>query len=279
MQNTPVDVSGLREKMIKVYVKGGLGNQLFQYAYGRAESLRKKTSLCIDTSDLLYPVYFREKETPRNFTLQHFNIQAEVISPKMNPYLKQIFRKLYEWVTKKERGYQSEKYFKDHEKAIRDDLKIITPLSSQTCVFLQKISSDSNSVSIHIRRGDYVKDQKAIIFHGEFDMDYYNRAVRKIIDTKDIKPSLYIFSDEIEWVKNNLKFDYPTVYVSGNICDYEELYLMSQCKHNIIANSTFSWWGAWLNQNPEKIVIAPSRWLAGSNISINEIIPDKWIKI
>ena len=136
---------------------------------------------------------------------------------------------------------------------------------------ISELILNSNSVGIHIRRGNYVADAQVNHIHGTCDMDYYNRSI-KYISGRITNPHFYIFSDEIEWAKQNFKIEFPMTYVDTNIGfdgenyqddkNYEDLRLMSQCKHNIIANSSFSWWGAWLNVNPNKIIIAPKNWFA-----------------
>jgi hypothetical protein len=266
--------------MIKIYLKGGLGNQLFQYAYGRAESIRKNIRLVLDLSDLIYPLYLRKKETPRELGLHHFNIQAEIYKPKSNPIIKQFVRKAYEWLVKRERGFQNEKYFKDIIPTLRKDLTLKNPLATEAYKVADQITRDHHATSLHIRRGDYTIDEAALQYHGKCDEAYYLKAIDVLTKKTGFSPSIYIFSDDIEWVMKNISFPVQTTFVSNpGIADYEELYLMSICRHNIIVNSTFSWWGAWLNVNPEKIVITPSHWVLGSGVDVHEIIPAEWTKI
>jgi len=138
----------------------------------------------------------------------------------------------------------------------------------------------SNSVSLHIRRGDYVQNQEANKFHGICSPEYYSQAMN-LIEQKIENPHYFVFSDEVGWVRENIKFNYPVDFVSGNsISEAEELSLMSKCKHNIIANSSFSWWGTWLNTSPEKIVIAPKKWIENTDLAdASDLIPKEWIKI
>ena len=139
--------------------------------------------------------------------------------------------------------------------------------------------SQTNSVSLHIRRGDYVSNQKTNQTHGTCDLDYYQRCITEI--EKEVEnPYFFVFSDEIEWVKENLKINHPAEYVDQNTGDksYEDMRLMSQCKHNVIANSSFSWWGAWLNSYPDKIVFAPKRWFASDKHNTKDLIPEGWKK-
>src|SRR3989344_4984067 len=137
--------------------------------------------------------------------------------------------------------------------------------------------SGTNSVSVHIRRGDYVTNANTNQFHGLCSLDYYNKAV-SFISSKQNEMELFVFSDDIEWCKENLKYDFPIHFVETNDA-HSDMYLMSLCKHNIIANSSFSWWGAWLNDNFQKIVVAPSQWIADASVNTQDLIPKGWIKI
>ncbi|MEI6553564.1 MAG: alpha-1,2-fucosyltransferase, partial [bacterium] len=137
----------------------------------------------------------------------------------------------------------------------------------------------SNSISIHIRRGDYISNQEANNFHGSCSIDYYTEAIN-IIKGKVSNPIFFVFSDDIAWVKENLKSDIVATWVSEyNLDNTEDLLLMSFCKHQIIANSSFSWWGAYLNRNINKIVIAPKKWIANKGYNTDEITPSSWIKL
>jgi len=137
----------------------------------------------------------------------------------------------------------------------------------------------TNSISIHIRRADYL-DKNTNEKHGCCSMDYYRQAINYMSKMVE-KPTFFIFSDDIEFSKHALKSPFQVRFVdhNGPEKNYEDLILMSNCSHNIIANSTFSWWAAWLNRNPDKIVIAPSRWFTDSRLNSNNIIPDKWLKL
>ena len=144
---------------------------------------------------------------------------------------------------------------------------------------LDKIKS-TNSISLHIRRGDYVIKKRYQEVYAECTLDYYKRGVEEITKRYE-NPTLFIFSDDPDWVKANLKLDYESVYVDINSGEksYADMRLMSSCNHNVIANSSFSWWGAWLNNNPEKIVIAPEKWFKDDSINQKDVIPESWIRI
>jgi hypothetical protein len=174
--------------------------------------------------------------------------------------------------------WQTEKYFKDCEEIIRTEFTFKQPLNKKNSELSETIRR-KNSVSIHIRRGDYIYNSEEYKIHGLCSIDYYKKAV-ECIANKAGELTLFIFSDDIEWVKNNLKFDFPIIFVDNNVDDiHEDLRLMSLCKHNIIANSTFSWWGAWLNNNKEKIVIAPKKWFNEFEADTKDIYPDSWMRI
>ena len=286
--------------MIIVQLKGGLGNQMFQYAFGRSMALFHNTSLKIDVN------YFENQDpgvTPRKYELDVFDLKQSyatnkeiqsiqqqypnwiqksigkllprfrpVFKEKNEKYIKSIFFALNNVYFK---GYwQNEKYFKNIEILIREEFSFKHPLSQKAKSLLEEIGSNE-SVSLHIRRTDYIG--KAV---GEVcTPGYYKKAIQHIEDLKN-NIRLYVFSDDIEWVRSNLAFSHPTIFVdktyTENI-DWMDMQLMSKCKHNIIANSSFSWWAAWLNDNPKKIVIAPNEWNFKKNI--NDIIPPEWITI
>lgn len=259
-------------KVIKI--KGGLGNQLFQYAYGRN---------CIDQGEeIAFDISFfghNKKDTFRPFLLNKFNISEDIVfvNQKQNA-LKKIISKFYSKITGNYKFYQSEKYFINIEKSLRKELTLKNPFSPIAQDFVNQITNYSNSVSIHIRRGDYITNSSVNKHHGTCGLDYYKNAILKIKEFIQ-SPIFFIFSDDIEWAKENLEIE-NAIYVSDpGISECEELVSMSYCKHNIIANSTFSWWGAWLNQNPDKVVIAPKQWTTSKTADELGILPKDWIQL
>jgi hypothetical protein len=176
-------------------------------------------------------------------------------------------------------GFQSYKYFDKHRNILVKELVPKNDLAGKNEEFAAHISS-CNSVSLHVRRGDYVFDEKTHRKHGVLPLDYYKRAV-DIIKRKIEDPVFFVFSDDKEWVKENLKFNCQTVFVDHNGAEsgHEDMRLMSLCKSNITANSSFSWWGAYLNSNPEKNVIAPEKWLADKKVNLDDLIPKNWLVI
>lgn len=279
--------------MIKVVINGGLGNQMFQYAVGRAAALRNKTNLKLDVSWYEYT----GKNTKRNFELDKFNIKAKTFGKGLAALINKILVKLrlikmfYEkeiykfddsFFTSKNiylNGFwQNEYYFKDYINVIRKDFYIKGELS-KNFLLLKNKTENSESVAVHIRRGDYVVNQETNNFHGTCSLDYYKQSI-SLIKERIAKPCFYIFSDDINWVKSNLRLSNDVVWISDyKINDVEELILLSLCKHQIIANSSFSWWGAYLNENPEKIVIAPQRWINDDRYNTSNMTPSSWIKI
>jgi len=177
-------------------------------------------------------------------------------------------------------GYwQTERYFADFKEEIRKQFKISRPLHSATLRLLTDIL-EKNSVGIHVRRGDYVHNRHTNAMHGTCPLQYYQKAVSFILEQQD-NCHLFVFTDDIPWVKRNMRLSDRQVIVElpEEVPDYEAMYLMSQCRHNIIANSSFSWWGAWLNKNPRKIVVAPRRWFRSNDMDAKDIIPNEWIRL
>ena len=174
-------------------------------------------------------------------------------------------------------GYwQSESYFKSFENNIRQDFTFREPLFGQNADLALAISN-TRSVSLHVRRGDYLNSA----YHEICSLDYYRTAIFYISE-RLAWPYFFIFSDDIAWVKAHLKIDFPCHYVEHNQGNqsYQDMQLMSLCRHHIIANSTFSWWGAWLNPNPEKIVVAPKKWFTTTNKNnTQDLFPQNWVRL
>ena len=261
-----------------IAIKGGLGNQMFQYAHGRNLELAGK-KIVFDTS--FYTGNRAKIDTARNFKLNNFNIETKAMfSQKKHPYLNLITKVLIHLNLSDGGFWQSEKYFIENEGSIRKEFTLKSPLTSKEQEISTKIKNAQNSVFLHVRRGDYVSDAKTNEHHGTCGPEYYAKALEYIASKIGKEITVFIFSDDIEWVKQNMPIPYPVTYVSSpDIPDYEELALMSMCEHNIIANSSFSWWGAWLNPNPDKIVIAPKQWTKKAQWQQKDIIPKSWIRI
>jgi hypothetical protein len=294
--------------LIIVNLKGGLGNQLFQYAAARMLSVHHKTSLKLDTSHF-------EIAKLRTYCLKYFCIQENFATPKEIGALKwtsryaltrsnflgkpfrvieRNFRRsiLYEGRLRPYNpnilktptdvyldGYwQSERYFANIENVIRREFTFKSQPKSKNEEIAREISK-SNSVSIHVRRGDFVLERKNRMFY-TCGTGYYEDCIA-LIKEKVQNPRFFVFSDDFSWPKQNLRLAYPTTFVTHNDATavHEDLQLMSLCKHNIIANSTLSWWGAWLNMNTDKIVLAPKKWFNYPRFDTRDLLPQDWIKM
>lgn len=290
--------------MVIALLKGGLGNQLYQYASARALAEKNKTSIWLDLS-------FLNKEAPnitkRNFELHHFNLieskDVKVINNSNLKLSKNIIQKLAIKTLKKlileyvECGshfnanffksnrsvaidgyFQSYKYFDSIRHQLFHDFQIIEPLDNRNLEVLGLILK-YDSVCMHVRRGDYVSLEAANKFHGLCDLNYYSKAIA-MIHSEIKNPHFFIFSDDIPWCRshfNEANISFVNINNSDNA--HLDLNLMKNCKHFIIANSSFSWWGAWLAENENKIVIAPKRWFAEENSNIEDRIPNEWLVI
>lgn len=277
--------------MLTIELKGGLGNQMFQYAAGRSLSFKKNKKL---NFDLTFLQDKSSKDIKRNYLLDKFNIDNNILinqEKKVNKYIKLIakfatkffgemfyFHLIFLSSRYLDGYFQSEKYFKNIEDVIRKEFTLKNEMAESAQGVEREISNSSNSVSLHIRRGDYVADVKTNSYHGICELDYYDRAV-KYLKNKFGELNIFVFSDDIVWVRENLKLENMHFVSKEEIKDYEELILMSRCKNNIVANSSFSWWGAWLNKNKDKIVIAPKKWFQKFNINEKNIVPKTWIRL
>ena len=174
-------------------------------------------------------------------------------------------------------GYwQSEKYFADVGPQIRADFSFCAPLDGKNAE-LARLIACTQAVSLHVRRGDYANDPKTKSTHGLCSLHYYHAAVSRVAAAV-AKPVFFIFSDDIAWVRANLSMTFEHHFVEHNqgAASHNDMRLMSLCQHHVIANSSFSWWGAWLNPSADKLVIAPNKWFAGSQ-SVQDLFPEGWV--
>jgi hypothetical protein len=295
--------------MIVVKLKGGLGNQMFQYALAKSLFLGTGQEIFFDANFSHY-----NNETKRHYTLDCFKLDQRIRRIKSsampwvfrdpaNDFFKKIwirlrlhnlFTKDWQYFLEQDHGYhteikkflglvyldgywQSEKYFSNYCQDILKDFTLV-----KTSEKFDKVANDiknNKSVSIHVRRSDYLTNPSAEAVHPVCSLDYYAKAI-ELIKSKISHPKFFVFSDDPDWVRNNLPLERGEfVMVSGNnLRDCEELILMSKCLHQIIANSSFSWWGAWLNQQADKIVIAPNQWLRYDPQPL-DLIPETWLKL
>lgn len=284
--------------MIIVRLKGGLGNQMFEYALARRISIEKNIELKIDTS-------FLEAEakdyTKRGLELFKFNINAEIATNKeIKSILMQGWKNIFYPVWIKDRGidkffkkklgsndlyldgyWQSYFYFESIIDIIGNDFTVKQPLKGDYFEYITNQINNTNSVSLHFRRGEYVDNPKVNSHHGICPIEYYHNSIDYIAKTV-VNPHLFVFSDDIEWVKANFKSILPITFIDYSDNDLlSDFRLMSMCKHNIIANSSYSWWAAWLNKNKNKIIVAPKRWYINerSQKKSQSMIPPEWIRV
>jgi hypothetical protein len=295
--------------MIITHLKGGLGNQMFQYAAGLALAEKHHVDLKLDLS-FLETSKGSSEFTKRNFDLEIFDFNYHIASPseiklftgKERTFLYRLRRKLFPSSIKQKiyrydqlnydsgfaalgpdvfmDGYfQSPHYFLKAEDQIRSHFRFKNPATGRNKELSGEIGA-CNSVSIHVRRGDYLSPVNLSLFGNIATLDYYSKAILKM-KAELTDPKFYVFSDDAEWVKQNIVVDAPVTYIDFNSGDnsFEDMRLMSLCRHNIIANSSFSWWGAWLNDNPSKKIIAPSRWINDPQCVVEDVIPASWQRI
>lgn len=294
--------------MVITRLVGGLGNQLFQYAAGRRLAYARHVPLRLDTRP--FETYARQAPGWGMYALGHFKISAEIANAAdfdavgrlwtstttlRAAHRLKIFR-LGNLVRERTLDFQpeildlpdqvylsgyweSEKYFEDIRKILLEEIVPKRPLDRGNEQLARDIGG-SHSVAVHIRRGDRARNKEIAAIYGIVPVSYYEAAV-KIFEEKFPDARFFIFSDDPQWVKDNLRLSQPHTYVEGNRGEnaYIDLYLMSLCRHNIIPNSTFSWWGAWLNGNPQKMVVAPRKWFSSREFREKDRYPAGWIKL
>ncbi len=289
--------------MIIVRIWEGLGNQMFQYAYARALSIRMKQPVFLDARGT--GKAFGDMGLAREYRLANFRISLPqcLNADYFYPFLSKdgrcmnVLKKMsengllpYRYYKEKTVAYngelarlkgnwylqayfQDEKYFKEYEGLIRKEFrpKKKIRISSE----LRNILESKNTVSIHIRRGDYKR------FNAELPARYYRQAIDYIEENIE-NPFWVVFSDEPQWVRENINFKNSFYYVSGNevLEDYEEMLVMSRCRNHVISNSTFGWWGAWLDEKKDKLVVGPRNWFLGTMSGYRtNIMPEEWKRI
>ena len=285
--------------MVIVQLIGGLGNQMFQYAFGLWLANERNTELITNAFLLDNKVLARLRNyTSRNFELSVFGIDK----PRSSPFdfIRAILPvKSNTALLREPRGgstalslppstvervvcigyWQSEEYFKSAESIIRQKFTFQQPVNAFTQRITESVQNSQQPVFVHVRRGDYVTNANASHHHGVCGPEYYKHAIAYVRERVQ-NPHFYVFSDDLAWVKHELGFSLnPVTYVDGHRGrdSWQDMFLMSQCRHAILANSSFSWWGAWLNPEAERIVVAPQKWFVTK--SADSVLPDRWIKI
>lgn len=301
--------------MVIVRIGGGLGNQFFQYAFAKSYSIKNQCDVLIDISA------FKNRRINNNlstavphsyYCLKLYRTKLKIATEPQCAYVKSMaankdlsnsgLRKLFSkhkvpaayLITNPSASselfdfkgnvyfqgtFGREKFFKEYRDELLKDLELDISLDAKNIEMLEKIKT-TNSASVHIRLGDYVR------IGWDLPVSYYLDAIQYLIE-KEKNIHFYIFSNEIAWVKENLKIDAPYTIVDINPPNkgYYDLELMKNCKHNIIANSTFSWWAAWLNQHPEKTILVPEPWNThprfydGITDKCKDLAPESWIRI
>jgi hypothetical protein len=288
--------------MIVVRLCGGLGNQLFQYAAGRRLADIRQTELVLD---LGWYARTPPTDTPRAYELVNYPVRARPATAgealwcrlhegrllRRMPFLPRRWRHWREKSFKFDPavldlpnntyldGYwQSHHYFEDAADLIRADMTPLAPFGLQDEKVAAMIAT-VDAVSVHVRRGDYVTHQAAATAHGQCSLDYYKTALTYILP-RVARPHFFVFSDDPAWTRENLPLPGPATFVdhNGPVAAFQDLRLMSLCKHQITANSSFSWWGAWLNPQLSKIVITPKQWFSYPS-NTDSLTPDDWIRL
>lgn len=288
----------MNSKSIVVRLTGGVGNQLFQYSCGRSIAIRNHCDLYLDSSSYALSA---EKALGRTFDLDRFKIRSTkndlVVKTLLKPYSTRFVNRLnlaLPWKRIKEPQFhfdagilrltpplyldghwQSYKYFSDIESTLRYDLaftELPPEFSSEASTF-----TGDDSVMLHIRRGDYVSDSRVAQIHGALSLDYYYRALEQLSSLTSTKLRLFVFSDDYDWVRQNFT---PAGYKPELACDLtpgpaHDLYFMSLCRHHIIANSSFSWWSAWLSER-RGITMAPRTWFHDASRDTSDLVPPDW---
>ena len=285
-------------------MNGGLGNQMFQYAAGRAVAIRCGATLFLDISEL--------SGTKRSYALAPYRVAARLLNEERGEGLHRngVFAAISNIVPRPAKsrrrpketyressfeydakileirppiyldGYwQTEKYFNDVADAIREELTLGIPLDERNQSGLRMINA-ANSVSVHIRRGDYVSESHTARFHGTCSLEYYEKAM-SYLSYRHANLEFFIFSDDPDWVRTSFATRFKTSILDCNDAStpHFEQTLMAACSHHIIANSSFSWWSAWLCPNPNKLVVAPEKWFNEASVDTTDLMPESWIRM
>ena len=292
--------------MVISQILGGLGNQMFQYAAGRALSLAVEQTFLLDLRGFTNYALHNGFELDRVFAApvkvatagdvrnmlgwRSPALVGKVLKRIQSPFLHgprlAIEPHFNYWSGLRTGGtkrylmgyWQSEMYFKDYAETLRSDFNFKIPLDETNRNIAQRIQH-SNAVSLHVRRGDYITHTPNAKILSTCSLDYYNQAIDYISKRVD-SPHFFLFSDDMEWVKASLDIPFEKTYIEHNrgADSYRDMQLMHMCRHHVIANSSFSWWGAWLNPYPDKLVVAPKTWFSDGKVD-DDLIPREWIRL
>lgn len=284
-------------KTVTIRLLGGLGNQMFQYAAGRSLAHRHGARLRLDPSYIGF-------EAHREFALDTLSIEAKVSRRRKVPAAvfdrtvidERIARLRFAARIERERkhtfnpefeqapanayliGYwQCERYFAPVAEEIRAEFRprSLSAVARETAA---QIEAAPSSVAVHVRRGDYISNTETNRLLGVCSAGFYERAA-EVVGQRCGDATFWVFSDDPDWCAENLRLPGETTIVSGRTAAHEDLHLMTLCHHNIIANSSFSWWGAWLGERESSVVVAPKKWFDEIPVDYSEIVPERWCRI
>lgn len=288
--------------MIVVKIDGGLGNQMFQYAYGLYHAQRLQTALLLDLREY-------EHQPAHGYLLDRFQIQAEVATGDVLRRLPRRYRNpdarrggFFNWLGQRPLrrhkespfgfaakhlkipddsyliGYwQSERFFPGIESTLRKHFCPRLPLSPASQQVADHMRS-TNSIALHVRRGDYITHSTNAAIYEHLQLDYYLHCLNDWAARQSDSPEVFIFSNDIAWCRKHFQLAWPTRFVDHNHGNtaHEDMLLISQAASCVIANSTFSWWSAWLNARSDHTIYAPPRWFRSGTLDDRHIIPDRW---
>lgn len=292
--------------MVIVRLKGGMGNQMFQYALGVQLAARLKAKLKLEVGSLLYrnkgqDFVYRDYDLRVFKVKDDFLVRPEILRPIMNLRVKPLSQLVRKGTTRKyevvkeahfhydpailsspkeeliyDGWFQSPKYFAGVERQIREDFNYRLPLLPNSGELLKRIEA-SNSICLNVRRGDFLTT--AVL--NATNQAYFLRAA-DYLGREISEPRFFVFSDDVAWCRENIILDYPTEFVGHEhggwkFGNYHRL--MRSCRHFIIPNSTFAWWAAWLNTGKDKIVVAPENWFVGDEYDASDLVPEEWVRL
>ena len=284
------------EKTVTIQLSGGLGNQLFQYAAARSLAVRNNSRLIIDTD-------FFDSRRHRKYELHNFSINALIEGQPGQPRWRKTLQSWLKILSAGKAGpvysephmhfdpawnsltapitltgyFQSPRYFEADANLIRSELTPPKPSDAES-LRMEEVLADSDSISVHVRRGDYVTNPSTRKIYCECTRDYYLNALARISGSGPV----VFFSDDMAWVRDNLSVPQRQCFWVGEKTArtaISDLWLMSKAKHHVIANSTFSWWGAWLSKRDGGVTVAPAAWFRDTNIRCDDLIPRDWLRM
>ena len=290
--------------MIITRLIGGLGNQMFQYAAARALALRCQVPLKLDITGFAMYADRRYElgalaisaQPASHEELRCFGIK-DGVAGKAGRWWRSLVRRgtgpVYReahfhfdprWTRLEapvylEGYWQSEKYFREIADLLRREYTTLEAMNAENARLAEVIDS-SEAVSVHVRRGDYVTNPRFNSYHGTCSLEYYAGAMAHIAERVS-GARFFIFSDDQDWTRGNLRGNFPMVFVEANPPErgHADMQLMRRCRYHIVANSSFSWWGAWLADSPRKIVVAPERWFRTTEVDDRDLIPETWVRL